>query len=165
MIVALTRRLPEPRAHQHKAHWRGMIGDLTQREDELGGKTVLIVGLGRIGGRLAQLAKAFDLRVIGIRRDPAAGSNGADSVHGMAQLKELLPQADFVALTCPLTKETEGLIGTEALASMKPSAFLVSVARGRVVDEKAVIKALGEGGIGSGALDSTRDSRLPRSSL
>jgi len=164
LILALSRRLPEARDNQAKHFWRGMIGDLTQREDELGGKTLLIVGLGRIGGRLAQLAKAFDLRVIGIRRDPGAGSNGADSVHGMAQLKELLPQADFVALTCPLTKETEGLIGTEALASMKPSAFLVNVARGRVVDEKAVIKALGEGRIAGAALDCTHDEPLPPSS-
>jgi phosphoglycerate dehydrogenase-like enzyme len=164
LILALSRRLPEARDNQARRLWRGMIGDLSQREDELGGKTLLIVGLGRIGGRLAQLAKAFDLRVIGIRRDPAAGSNGADSVHGMAQLKELLPQADFVALTCPLTKETEGLIGTEALGLMKPSAFLVNVARGRVVDEKAVIKAMGEGRIAGAALDCTHDEPLPPSS-
>ena len=60
-----------------------MIGDLTQREDELGRKTLLIVGLGQIGGRLAQLAKAFDMRVIGIRRDPCAGAGHADAVHAM----------------------------------------------------------------------------------
>jgi phosphoglycerate dehydrogenase-like enzyme len=84
-----------------------MIGDLTQQEDELGGKTLLIVGLGQIGGRLAQLVKAFDMRVIGIRRDPRAGAEGhADAVHAMSELKALLPQADFVALTCPLTAET-----------------------------------------------------------
>jgi phosphoglycerate dehydrogenase-like enzyme len=67
-MLALARRLPEARDNQAKRVWRGMIGDLTQREDELGGKTLLIVGLGQIGGRLAQLAKAFDMRVIGIRR-------------------------------------------------------------------------------------------------
>ena len=83
-----------------------MIGDLTQREDELGGKTLLIVGMGRIGGRLARLAKAFDMNVIGIRRDPAKGADGADAIHGMADLVELVPQADIVALTCPLTPET-----------------------------------------------------------
>jgi phosphoglycerate dehydrogenase-like enzyme len=71
-----------------------------------GGKTLLIVGLGQIGGRLAQLAKAFDMRVIGIRRDPRAGAGHADAVHAMSALKALLPQADFVALTCPLTAET-----------------------------------------------------------
>jgi len=117
------------------------------------GVIILAVSLGRALRRLLL-----------VRRDPGAGSNGADSVHGIAQLKELLPQADFVALTCPLTKETEGLIGTEALASMKPSAFLVNVARGRVVDEKAVIKALGEGRIAGAALDCTHDEPLPPSS-
>ena len=70
LMLALARRLPEACDNQAKRVWRGMIGDLTQREDELGGKTLLIVGLGQIGGRLAQLAKAFDMRVIGIRRDP-----------------------------------------------------------------------------------------------
>ena len=73
LMLALERRLPEARDNQAKRVWRGMIGDLSQREDELGGKTLLIVGLGDIGGRLAQLAKAFDMRVIGIRRDPAPG--------------------------------------------------------------------------------------------
>ena len=106
LMLALARRLPEARDNQAKRVWRGMIGDLTQREDELGGKTLLIVGLGQIGGRLAQLAKAFDMRVIGIRRDPRAGAGHADAVHAMSDLNALLPLADFVALTCPLTAET-----------------------------------------------------------
>jgi phosphoglycerate dehydrogenase-like enzyme len=106
LMLALARRLPEARDNQAKRVWRGMIGDITQREDELGGKTLLIVGLGQIGGRLAQLAKAFDMRVIGIRRDPRAGAGHADAVHAISELNALLPQADFVALTCPLTAET-----------------------------------------------------------
>jgi phosphoglycerate dehydrogenase-like enzyme len=106
LMLALARRLPEACDNQAKRVWRGMIGDLTQREDELGGKTLLIVGLGQIGGRLAQLAKAFDMRVIGIRRDPRAGAGHADAVHAMSDLDALLPRADFVALTCPLTAET-----------------------------------------------------------
>jgi phosphoglycerate dehydrogenase-like enzyme len=64
LMLALARRLPEARDNQAKRVWRGMVGDLTQRENELGGKTLLIVGLGQIGGRLAQLAKAFDMRVV-----------------------------------------------------------------------------------------------------
>ena len=106
LMLALARRLPEARDNQAKRVWRGMVGDLTQREDELGGKTLLIVGLGQIGGRLAQLAKAFDMRVIGIRRDPRVGAGHADEVHAMSDLNALLPQADFIALTCPLTAET-----------------------------------------------------------
>jgi phosphoglycerate dehydrogenase-like enzyme len=153
LILALARRLPEARDNQTKRFWRGMIGDLTQREDELGGKILLIVGIGRIGGRLAQLGKAFGMRVIGVRRDPAGGANGADEVHGLGALPQLLPQADFVALTCPLTPETTGLINAEALAAMKPSAFLINVARGRVVDEDAVAAALQDGHIAGAGID------------
>src|SRR6266851_3138656 len=110
LILALSRRLPEARDNQAKHFWRGMIGDLTRREDELGGKTLLIVGLGRIGGCLAALAKAFDLRVLGVKRNPDTGGEGVESVHGLDELKDLLPQADFVALTCPLTQETDNVI-------------------------------------------------------
>src|SRR5262249_58136284 len=70
LILALARRLPEARDNQHRRHWRQMIGDLTQREDELGGKTLLVVGLGDIGGRLAPLAKALYMRVIRLRGAP-----------------------------------------------------------------------------------------------
>src|SRR5215470_11292831 len=73
LILAIFRRLPEARDNQHKKTWRGMIGDLGQREDELGGKTLLVVGMGRIGSHLARLAKAFGMKVIGIRRDPSQG--------------------------------------------------------------------------------------------
>ncbi|MCW3474351.1 D-2-hydroxyacid dehydrogenase [Limobrevibacterium gyesilva] len=165
LILALSRLLPEARDNQAKRFWRGMIGDLCRREDELGGKTLLIVGLGRIGGRLAQLVKAFDMRVIGLRRDPAAGSNGADEVHGLGKLHDLLPQADFVALTCPLTPETEGLIGTAALAAMKPSSYLVNVARGRCVDEAALIRALTDRRIAGAGIDVTHEEPLPQDSL
>lgn len=164
LILALTRRLPEARDNQAKHVWRGMIGDIAGREDELGGKTLLIVGLGRIGVRLAKLAKAFDLKVLGVRRDPSAGNNGADSIHPMADLPTLLPQADFVALTCPLTPETERLIDASAFASMKRSAYLVNVARGRCVDEAALIAALNEKRIEGAALDCVAEEPLPQSS-
>jgi len=153
LILALARRVPEARDNQHKRFWRGMIGDLTQREDELGGKTLLIVGTGRIGGRLAQLGKAFGMRVIGLRRNPAAGANGADEVHATADLMKLLPHADFVALTCPLTPETQGLISAQALAAMKQSAYLINVARGRVVDEVALAAALETNEIAGAGID------------
>src|SRR5262249_28336708 len=136
LILAITRRLPEARDNQAKHVWRGMISDLTQREDELGGKTLLIIGLGGIGSRLAQLAKAFGMRVIGIKRDLSKGGEAADSVHRLADLRAILPQADFVALTCPLTKETEKVIDADAFSRMKTSAYLISAARGRCVDER-----------------------------
>jgi phosphoglycerate dehydrogenase-like enzyme len=155
LILALSRRLPEARDNQKRHLWRGMIGDLAGREDELGGKTLLVVGLGQIGGRLAELAGAFDMRVVGLRRDPGLGRGAADAVHRMSELKSLAGEADFVALTCPLTAETENLIDRDVLARMKPSAFLVNVARGRVVDEAALVEALGARRIAGAALDVT----------
>ncbi|MGC2414455.1 MAG: D-2-hydroxyacid dehydrogenase, partial [Stellaceae bacterium] len=153
LILVLARRLPEARDNQRKHVWRGMIGDLSAREDELGGKSLLIVGLGDIGGRLARLAKAFDMHVVGLRREPGKGAGAADAVHPMGDLRALLPEADFVALTCPLVPETVNLIEPAALGRMKRSAFLINVARGRCVDEAALAKVLSEGGIAGAALD------------
>ena len=113
------------------------------------------MGLGRIGGRLAQLAKAFDMKVIGVRRDPTGGAGAADEVHALSALPALLPRADFVALTCPLTPETTGLINAEALARMRPDAYLVNVARGKVCVEADVAAALQAGRIAGAALDCT----------
>ena len=155
LILALARRLPEARDNQARRLWRGMIGDLSQREDELTGKTVLIIGLGRIGGRLAQLAKAFEMNVVGFRRDPAAGRGAANSVHTLAELRAFLPQADFVVLTCPLVPETAGVINAAALGLMRRSAFLVNVGRGPCVVETALIEALQAGRIAGAALDCT----------
>jgi phosphoglycerate dehydrogenase-like enzyme len=166
LILALSRRLPEARDNQAKRVWRGMIGDLAGREDELGGKTLLIAGLGQIGGRLAQLAQAFDMRVIGLRRNPAAEPAQGFAVHGMDELKRLLPQADFAALCCPLTPETENLMDAEALGRMKPSAYLINVARGRCVDEAALIRTLSAGGIAGAGIDVTVEEPLaPNSPL
>lgn len=164
LILAVFRRLPEARDNQHARTWRGMLGDLTQREDELGGKTLLIVGMGRIGSHLAMLARAFGMKVIGIRRDPAQGANGADAIHGMGELVKLVPQADIVALACALTPETTGLMSAAAFAAMKPSAVFVNVARGKVADEAALIDTLRNNRIWAAAIDVTAEEPLPAES-
>jgi D-2-hydroxyacid dehydrogenase (NADP+) len=164
LILAMMRHIPAARDNQRRRHWRGMISDPGRREDELGGKTLLIVGFGRIGSRLATLARAFGLRVVGTKRDPSTGAGAADVVVADNRLSEVLPEADIVALTCPLTPQTEKLIGEASLAAMKPSAYLVNVARGRVVDEPALIAALEAGRIAGAALDCTVEEPLPESS-
>jgi len=166
LMLALSRRLPEARDNQHAKRWRGMAPEIAAREDQLTGKTLLIVGLGGIGARLARLAKAFEMRVVATKRDPATGAAGtdADAVHGNDRLHELLREADLVAITCPLTPETEGLIDAAALAVMKPTAHLVNVARGRIVDEPALIDALQQRRIAAAALDVTREEPLPEAS-
>jgi D-2-hydroxyacid dehydrogenase (NADP+) len=163
LILALKRHLHLARDNQARRHWRGMISDLSQREDELNGATLLIVGLGRIGSRLAALARAFGMRVIATKRDPSTGG-AADAVFPQDRLLALLPQADVVALTCPLTPETDRLIGAQALAAMKPSAILVNVARGRVVDEPALVQALADRRIAAAGIDCTVEEPLPAAS-
>lgn len=164
MILALARHLHTGRDHQRAHHWRSMISDLSLREDELGGKTLLIAGLGGIGSRLATLAKAFDMQVIATKRDPSTGTSSADEVHTPDKLRELLPRADYVALTCPLTPATRNMIDGEALAIMKPSAYLVNAARGGCVDEPALLAALRSGEIAGAAIDHFWDEPLPANS-
>ena len=164
LTLALYRKLPEARDNQTARHWRGMISDISSREDQLTGKTMLIVGLGRIGARLAKLAKAFDMQVLAVRRDPTAGPGPADAVFAQDKLHEVIGRADVVALTCPLTPETENLIDARALAAMRPTAYLINVARGRVVDETALVTALQERRISGAGLDVVVDEPLPADS-
>ncbi len=164
MILGIERHIVSGRDHQARAHWRPMISDIPQREAELAGRTMVIVGLGRIGARLARFAKAFDMRVIGVKRDPKTGGEGVDRVVATALLASVLPEADFLVLACPLTAETENLIDAHALTLLKPSALLVNVARGRVVDEAALLAALQAGRLRAAALDVTREEPLPATS-
>lgn len=163
LMLALLRRLPEARDNQMARRWRGMVSDFARREDEIDGKTVLIVGLGTIGGRLARLCRALGLQVVGIKRE-AAPDSVADRVHTFQDWTTVLPEADFVVLTCALTPDTRHIVDAAALARMKPSAYLVNVARGGCVDESALIEALQTGGIAAAALDVTAEEPLPATS-
>jgi phosphoglycerate dehydrogenase-like enzyme len=164
LMLSLARMLHTGRDNQVKRRWRGMIKDPALREDEMGGKTLLVVGLGRIGARIGRIAKALDMHVIAVRRTPAGAAGAADEVHPTARLLELLPRADVVALCCPLTPETTNLIDARALAAMKPGAHLVNVARGKVVDEFALIDALRTGRLAAAALDVTAEEPLGEAS-
>src|SRR5262249_34069514 len=95
LILAIARHIPQARDNQAAKRWRGLIADLSKREDELGGKTLAIVGMGRIGARLATLAKAFDMRVIGVRENPSKGKGPADAVFAADRLTDALREADY----------------------------------------------------------------------
>ncbi len=164
LVLALVRHVHFGRDNQRGHHWRGMISDLSQREDELGGKMMLIVGMGAIGSRLATLAKAFDMRVVATKRNPATAQGPADEVHTPDRLPNLLTQADYVVLTCPLTPETEKIIDAEALSLMKSAAYLINVARGRCVDEPALLEAMRSGSIAGAGIDHFWDEPLPEDS-
>jgi phosphoglycerate dehydrogenase-like enzyme len=160
LILAMTRRLPEARDNQHRKYWRPMISNPTTREDELGGKTLGIVGLGAIGNRLATFGKALDMRVIGTKGTPATYRGMADEVWPADRLGDLLDVSDVVVLCCPLTPETTGIIGANELRRMRASAYLINVARGPVIVESDLIAALQAGEIAGAALDVTIDEPL-----
>jgi len=152
LMLTLSRRLHLARDNQAKKLWPGYL-PIEEREDELAGKTALIFGLGTIGQRLARLAKAFDMRVIGIKRSLSDVAAEIDALHTPGKLAELLPEADYVILTCPLTPETENMFSTEAFSKMKSDALLINTSRGPLVDVDALATALDAGEIGGAALD------------
>ncbi len=129
----------------------------------LANKTVGIVGLGSIGQQVARLAKAFGMRVIATRRSSREGvrARNVDLMLPPSRLNELLRESDFVVLSVPFTSETDKLIGEEELRSMKTSARLINVARGGIVDEQALIRALREGWIAGAGLDVFATEPLP----
>ncbi len=156
-MLAVVKRLPEFLAYQREHRWQ----KLSLRE--LRGLTVGIVGLGDIGSEVARLCRAFGMRVLGLRRHPTP-SDVADEVFPPERLHDLLAPSDFVVIALPLTEETRGIIGREALAAMKPDAWLINIARGALVDEEALIEALREGRIGGACLDVFAEEPLPEDS-
>ena len=125
---------------------------------ELQGKTMGIIGLGQIGSRVARIARAFDMKVLGY--DPFAHSREGVAVERMV-LDELLCRADIVTLHVPLAPATDKMINARTLAMMKPKALLVNTSRGRVVDEPVLLEALKEGRIGGAALDVFASEPIP----
>ena len=129
--------------------------------DDLKGKTLGIVGLGRIGSAVARRAKAFDMRVIATRRRPERLSKDVDEVRGAEALPWLLGESDYVVLCTALTSETRHLIGAEQLRLMKRTAYLMNVGRGGLIDEGALVEALNGGEIAGAGLDVFEEEPLP----
>jgi phosphoglycerate dehydrogenase-like enzyme len=132
-------RGPERRAAQGAADWKRGL-----RFRELAGSEWLVVGFGAIGQGVGQRARAFGARVVGIRRNPDPHP-AADVIAAQADIPALLPRADVVVLSAPLTAETRHLVNAEFLAAMKPRSVLVNVGRGGLVDEPALLAALDAG--------------------
>ena len=129
----------------------------------LGSKIVAIVGLGAIGGEVARLSKALGMGVMATRRSAKTGTRAryVDVMLPQEQLHQLLSESDFVVLTLPLTAETEGLIGEEELRTMKSTAYLINICRGKTVDEEALIRALDEHWIAGAGLETFATEPLP----
>jgi phosphoglycerate dehydrogenase-like enzyme len=151
------KRFGQRRVDQKARMWRQIYCN------DLEGATVLLIGLGNLGKRTARLCKAFGMRVIGTRRTPAPVEN-VDLVFPSSDLGKHLPEADYVVVVAPLTKETEGLLGAEEFRAMKRSAYFINVGRGLVADENVMTEALKGNLIAGAYLDCFGVEPLPTDS-
>lgn len=157
LILAAAKRLPTYFAAQREGRWhRAATWDEVQQEQTLPellhGKTAAILGFGGTGGTTAGVLKALGMRVLGMRRGQRPDPR-ADAMYGPEGMGKLLGEADYVVLALPLTANTERIIDRKALERMKPTAWLVNVGRGRLVDDEALIEALESGRIAGACLD------------
>ena len=153
-MLSLARDLPRSTRAQDRGEWERWPARL------LDGATIGILGVGLIAEYLAPICKQFGMTVIGISGSPRP-AKGFDKVVARADLLKVVPELDFLVALAPLTPETRGIVGAKVLAAMKPSAYLVNVARGGVVDETALMAALEGGKIAGAALDVYSQEPLP----
>lgn len=160
VLLSRVKSLHEYRAAQEEQRWAHGIAT-----HELYGATMLILGMGGIGQTLAERATAFGMRVWGSRRrSSAAPTPYAERIVTGDAWRALLPDADYVVVAAPLTVETRGMVDAAVLAAMKPSAYLINIARGGLVDETALLNALRAGQISGAALDTFEQEPLPADS-
>lgn len=157
-LLAFARGLPRLLADQRDHRWGHYP------VEELRGATLLVLGLGQIGVEVARLASAFGMKVLAINRRGESDSPYVSEVHSPEALMSLLPRADVVVITLPLTDATRGLLDAHAIERMKDGAILVNVGRGRVVDEQALVSALRAGKLAGAALDVFATEPLPADS-
>jgi len=157
-MLAFERRFKTAFRQQRERGFRRFEGG------ELNGKTVGILGLGAIGSRVAELVQAFDLHVVGTRGNPEQGHESVDELFGPGATTRVAGQVDYLVVACPLTDETEGLVGEREFASMQSDAVLVNIARGPIIDQDALLYALRKGRIAGAALDVFEEEPLPQDS-
>jgi phosphoglycerate dehydrogenase-like enzyme len=154
LILALLRRIPQVDRRMREETWPAIAGQILE------GKTVGVIGLGRIGKQVARIAKAFNTRVLAMGRtltDERAREVGAERV----TFEELLRESDIVTVHVPLNQETRGLIGEKEIALMKPGALLINTARGPTVSQSALLRALEQRKLGGAGLDVYDEEPLP----
>ena len=167
LLLALARNFPDTVRQQDQKLWsQQFLWDKPQHLSELSGTTLLIVGFGSIGREIAKRANAFEMQVIGVTRSGKGDLAHAQKLVSAEKLDELLPQADYVVLTVPETRETKQLFDADRLARMKRGARLINLGRGSAIDEAALVSALETGQLGGAALDVTETEPLsPESPL
>lgn len=153
-LLTFARRLHRAPRRQERREWRHW------QAGELGGSTVTVVGQGAIGTAVVERLDAFGVERLAVRHTPEKGGP-ADEVLGYDAVHDALARTDYLVLACPLTDETESLVDAAALATLPPEAVVVNVARGGVIDQRALAEALGEEAIRGAALDVTDPEPLP----
>lgn len=159
VLLSLNKKLHLYRDQQHKGVWES-LGEMRS----IWNSTVLVIGLGDLGGEFAKRIKAFDAKVIGVRRAGLDKPDYVDELYLSDNLDALLPLADTVALCLPQTADTQNLMNRERIAKMKPGAVLLNVGRGSAVDADALCDALDAGRLSGAALDVTVPEPLPADS-
>ena len=154
-VFAASRQLHRYRDQQRATEWK------EQTHQELRDATIVVFGMGSIGGEIARLASAIGMRVVGVRRKAAAPGAGIDRVVAADRLADVVGEADYLAIAAPLTSATRGAISREVISRMKPTAWIMNIARGAIVDEPAMIEALQAKRIGGAALDVFETEPLP----
>jgi phosphoglycerate dehydrogenase-like enzyme len=158
VILAQAKRLPSSLARQRRREWQH------EESDAVHGRNALVVGTGSIGRETGRLLRAVGMQVRGAGRTARSGDPDFGDVLASADLAEHVGWADHVVLVTPLTDRTRGLVDASVLRAMKPTAHLVNVGRGPVVDEAALIRALTDGEIGAASLDVFEQEPLPEDS-
>jgi len=157
-VFAASRQLHRYRDAQRASEWK------EQQHQELREATIVVYGMGSIGGEIARLASAVGMRVIGVRRNAGPPEPGVDRVVGAERLADVVGEADYLAIAAPLTSATRGAISRDVISRMKPTAWIMNIARGAIVDEPAMIEALQAKRIGGAALDVFTTEPLPKDS-
>ncbi len=157
-LFAFARALPQAIRGQTQRAWQQPEWS---RIFELAGKTMVLIGVGAIGERTALMAHGLGMRVLGVRQNADVSTPGVEAMFAPEALLEVLPQADFVVITVPLTEATRNLIGEAELQAMKTTAYIVNIGRGGVIDEPALVRALQEGRLAGAGLDVFASEPLP----
>jgi phosphoglycerate dehydrogenase-like enzyme len=153
-ILLHAKRIPERMERQRRREWAEL------HCSELRDKTICIIGTGNIGSAVARLASAFRMHVVGVRRS-VTPTDYVDVVVEPASLHDALGRADYIVIACPLTSETEGMLGPDAFAATKRGAYLINVSRGKVVQEPALLAALADRILSGAFLDAHAQEPLP----
>lgn len=162
MMLAFARRLPQLLAGQHRHEWQHASEENDRPVFELTGQTVLIAGMGDIGQALAQRAQCLGMSIIGVRRHPAAHAPYLEVETD--RLFEVLPEAEHVVDTLPLTPATRGIFNDKAFAAMKDGAYFYNIGRGPTADTQAIVDALRAGKLAGAGLDVVDPEPLPAGS-